>query len=115
MRIARLTPLRIMHIDWTALGQGTMTASDPKRTLAGQIGGSMSSFVVAFAVPLALALLGLLARPNARREADAYIVEFSVGFRAMTWVFVGLAVAIRAENNRMCWWDETVRSSSRTI
>ncbi|MGO4223659.1 hypothetical protein AB4Y64_17630 [Lysobacter sp. TAF61] len=54
----------------------------------------MSSFVVAFAVPLALALLGLLARPNARREADAYIVEFSVGFRAMTWVFVGLAVAV---------------------
>lgn len=53
----------------------------------------MSSFVVALAVPLALVLLGLLARPNARREADAYIVEFSVGFRAMTWVFLALAVA----------------------
>ena len=53
----------------------------------------MSSFFIALAVPLVLALLGVAVNPKARRYGDVYVVEYGRSFRAFTWIFVLLAVA----------------------
>lgn len=54
----------------------------------------MSSFFIALAVPIVLALLGVAVNPKARRDGDVYVVEYGRGFRAFTWISVSLAVAV---------------------